>query len=55
MVAEFGAKSPLDQGFLQLLEKPVLARQILRLRIAGKQLIKKFRRKCRFHRHVSLR
>jgi len=40
LVSHFPPKRPLDQGILQLLEKPVFPRQVLGLRIVGKQLIK---------------
>src|SRR6202521_5083482 len=54
MLGQLRSESPLDQGLLQLLEKPFLAKQILWFRIIGKKLIKNFRCNRRFVRHVSL-
>ena len=47
MLRQLGAECPLDQRFLQLLEKPVFAGQILRLGIVGKKLIEQL---CRYRR-----
>ena len=46
VIRQLGTKGPLNQGFLEPLEQPLLARQILRLFVAGKQLVQKFRCKC---------
>ncbi len=53
MLGQLRPESPLDQGLLQLLEKPFLAKQILRLRIIGQKLVKQLRSYRRFVRHVS--
>jgi len=53
MFAQLGAKRPLDQSLLKLLEKSVFARQILGLRIVRKELIEKLQRYRRLRRHVS--
>src|SRR6266540_5287598 len=58
LVAEvFGQLRPkraLNQGSLELFEKPVFAGQVLRLLIVRKQSIKQFRGNRRTSRHVSL-
>ncbi len=54
MLAQPGTEGSLDQGLLQLLEKPFLSKQIFRLRIIGKQLIKQLRCNRGIVRHVSL-
>ena len=53
MLAQLGAKRPLDQSLLQLFEKPIFARQILGLPVVRKELIEKLQRYRRLRRHVS--
>jgi len=43
MLGQLRPKYALDQCLLELLEKPVLARQVRGLRIVRKQLIQQFR------------
>src|SRR6516162_4343410 len=54
MVGQLSAKRPLDQGLLELLEKPIVPRQILGLFIVSQQLIQQLRSNCEIGRHVSL-
>src|ERR1700694_4921992 len=42
MVRQLGAQRPLEQRLLELLEQAVLAQQVLRLLVAGQELVKMF-------------
>jgi hypothetical protein len=52
MLAQLRAKRPFDQSLLELLEKPIFARQILGLPLIRKELIEKLQRYRCLRRHV---
>jgi transposase len=54
VLGQFRAERPLNQGPLELLERPIISRQVLRLLIVSKQLIQQFGCNRRIGRHVSL-